>query len=116
MAKGSRGNEVTPSARVLVRTTYILLAFTMSGPAMDLIDPFVHHIPKFMTYVLAPLALLNFLDYAFGKVACALLTVCVLLVLVTKSIRWWIKIALTVSAAFAWYVTPPWIEKVKHMW
>ncbi len=38
MAKGSRGNEVTPSARVLVRTTYILLAFTMSGPAMDLIE------------------------------------------------------------------------------
>lgn len=107
---------ITRGARALVLTTCALLALAISGPAMDIIDPYVHHIPKFMTYVLAPLAMLNFLDYLFGKPACAFLAVCVLLVLVTKGVKWWIKIALTLSAAFAWHVTPPWVDKVKHMW
>jgi hypothetical protein len=107
---------MTGRARILVRTTCIVMAFAISGPAMDLIDPLVRHLPSFLRFVVAPFALLDFLDYAFGRAACVLLAVCVLLVLFTKGINWWAKIALTLSAAVTCYVTPPWVEKVKHMW
>ena len=116
MAIGSRGDEVTGGARVLVRTTCSLLAFAISGPAMQIVDPLVRHVPPFMTFVFAPLALLNFLDYAFGKVACVLLAACVLLVLVNSSINWWTKAALTLSATVTCYLTTHWIGKVNHMW
>jgi len=80
------------------------------------LNPIVRHFPSFLGFVVAPLVLLDFLDYAFGNIACVLLAACVLLVLFTKGINWWAKIALTSSAAVTWYVTPHWVEKVKHLW
>jgi hypothetical protein len=108
---------MTRLARILVRTTCVLMAFAISGPAMEFaLNPIVRHLPSFLGLLVAPFALLDFLDYAFGKPACVLLAVCVLLVLLSKSITWWAKIALTLSAAVTCYITPPWVEKVKHMW
>jgi len=107
---------MTRWARTLVRTTWIVFAFAISGPVLELVDPLVHHLPSFVAIVLGPLALLDFLDYAFGKIACVILVICVLLVLVTKGVSWWTKIALALSAALTCYVTPRWVEKVSHMW
>jgi len=114
---GLRGDEMTRRAQILVRTTCVLLAFAISGPAMEFaLDPVVRHLPFFLGFVVAPFALLGFLDYAFGKVACVLLGVCVLVVVVSKGVNWRAKVALTLSAAVTCYVTPHWVEKVSHMW
>ena len=108
---------MTRRARILVRTTCGLMAFAISGPAMEFaLNPIVRHLPSFLGFVVGPFALLDFLDYAFGKAACVLLAVCVLLVLFTNGINWWAKIAVTSAAAVTCYVTPHWVEKVKHMW
>ncbi len=109
--------KMTRGARILVRTTCGLMAFAISGPAMEFaLNPLVRHLPSFLGFVIAPLALLDFSDYAFGKAACVLLAVCVLLVLFSNSINWWTKIGLTSAAAVSCYMALQWVEKVKHMW
>jgi hypothetical protein len=107
---------MTRRARILVWTTWILIAFAISGPALELLDPLVHHLPSFVAVLFGPFALLAFLDYAFGKVVCVALAFCTVLVLLSGGINWWVKIAITVSAAVTCYVTPHWVEKVKHLW
>ena len=80
------------------------------------LNPIVRHLPSFLRFVVGPFALLDFLDYAFGKVACVLLAACVLPVLFTEDINRWVKIAITLATAVTCYVTPHWVERVKHMW
>jgi hypothetical protein len=108
---------MTRRARILVRTAWGLTAFAISGPAMEFVlNPIVRHLPSALGSIVAPFAVLDFLDYAFGRFACVALAVCVALVLLSGGINWRVKIVLTVSAAVTCYVTPRWVEKVRHLW
>ena len=71
------------------------------------------HLPLF---IVAPLSMLWFLDYALGKVFAVILSICVLLVLVSGDIRWWTKLSLLVATAVAWRLLLPWIERSNHLW
>jgi hypothetical protein len=109
--------------RVLLWITGGVLAISISGPAMEyVIGPVINPVLRRLfpvhapTLIMAPFALLWFLDYVLGKGFCVLLAVCVLLVLVSSGIWWWIKIGLTVSAGFTCYVLLRWVERVSHQW
>ena len=71
------------------------------------------HLPIF---IVAPLSLLWFLDYALGKAFAVVLSICVLLVLASGGIKWWTKLSLVVATAVAWRRLRPWIERSNHLW
>jgi len=108
-------------ANALVFLACVLIAMCLSGPAMELLDKFISrhpvHPPTLVgNLLMAPLAIVWFLDYALGKVFAAILSVCVLIVVIHREIRWWTKVILVLATAAVWRVLPPWIERSNHLW
>jgi hypothetical protein len=104
---------------ILVWIAWALVAITVSGPAMEALqNPLLRffqslHLPLF---IVAPLSMLWFLDYALGKALVVILSICVLLVLVSGEIKWWTKLSLVVATVVAWRLLFPWIERSNHLW
>jgi hypothetical protein len=104
---------------ILVWIAWALVAITVSGPAMEVLNNPLMRVFQFLhlpPFILAPLGLLWFLDYALGKALVVILSVCVLLVLVSGDVKWWTKLSLVVATAVAWRLLFPWIERSNHLW
>jgi hypothetical protein len=108
-----------PRDRILLGFTSALIVIIISGPAIDvLIDPLLRHFPSIHLpfFIIAPLTLLWFFDFALGKEFCVILAICVFFVLISGGIRWWTKLSLVVAAAATCYMLLPWAEGAKHGW
>ena len=117
MAIDSRGDEMTRYQRLLVRITAALIVFGIGPPVIELLlMPLLRTTPSVGSLLSLPLAVWGFLDYALGKVLCAILAICALLVVVSTGIGWWIKVGLAASAGIACFVILHWAERLSHEW
>jgi hypothetical protein len=108
--------------RILIRATCALIVIGASPPVLEiLLKPLLPRFPgPVLSAILFPIifvfSIWGFLDYAVGKVICVILAICVILVLVSPGIKWWIKIDIAGSAGITFYAVLHWVQRLSHGW